>query len=69
MTTPRRSAFDTFKPTTPEGREAKKAAQRYLAKIRTREQAFEVLKRIGIYNEDGSPNPYFHPEAADKPDK
>jgi len=55
-------ALEDIKVTTPEGRRMKEAAKRYLARIKTREQAFEELKKIGIFNEDGTPNPYFHPE-------
>ncbi len=51
-----------IKVTTPEGRAAKRAAQKYLAGIRSKKDAFEALKRIGIFKEDGTPNPYFFPE-------
>ena len=54
--------IEDLKPVTPQGKRMKRAALNYLAKIRTKEDAFEALKSIGIYNEDGSPNPYFHPE-------
>ncbi len=61
--------LEDIKVTTPEGRRMKEAAKRYLAQIKTKEQAFEVLKGIGIFNEDGSPNPYFHPELVEKKGK
>ena len=63
-------ALEDIEFTTPEGRRMKEAVKRYLAEIRTKKQAFEELKRIGIFNEDGTPNPYFHPELAEsKKDK
>ena len=55
-----------FQPQTPEGKRMKEATIRFLRKIRTKEDAFEVMKSIGLYNEDGTPNPYFYPDAADK---
>ena len=61
--------LDNIEFTTPEGRRMKEAVKRYLAEIRTKEQAFEELKRIGIFNEDGTPNPYFHPELAESKDE
>ena len=53
-----------LKMTTPEGRELQEFALRWLEQIDTKEKAFEVLKSIGIYNEDGTPNPYFFPDRA-----
>ena len=53
-----------LKMTTPEGRALQEFTLRWLEQIDTKEKAFEVLKSIGIYNEDGTPNPYFFPDRA-----
>jgi len=54
----------SMRPTTREGRRAQASALSYLENIRTREDAMRVLQDIGLFNEDGSPNPYFYPDAA-----
>ncbi len=53
-----------LKMTTPEGRALQEFAIRYIEQIDTKEKAFKVLQKIGLYNEDGTPNPYFFPDRA-----
>ena len=61
--------LEKIKVTTPEGRRMKKIVEEYLRRPKTKEEAFEALKKIGIYFEDGTPNPYFFPDKEKKEGK
>ena len=66
MPQPPRDKLFSFEPVTPEGRQAQKMARKFMEGIKTPEQAFQVLKDIGLYNRDGTPNPYFYPDSGKK---
>ncbi len=59
----------SLKMTTPQGRRMQRAALQFLETMQTREDAHEMLKAVGIYREDGTPNPYFHPAEDERPGK
>ena len=55
-----------FQPRTPLGKRVKQAAERYVKTIKTDKDALRALTSIGIYNRDGTLNPYFYPDAHDR---
>ena len=64
---PQNIAMDTtllerHTPVTSEGREIKETALELLRHIRTEEDVMRILIRVGLFREDGTPNPYFYPE-------
>ena len=64
---PQNIAIDTtllerHAPVTTEGRKLKETALKLLRDIRTEEDVMHILIRVGLFREDGTPNPYFYPE-------
>ncbi len=63
MNTAELKGLHDLRPTTPEGRVAKKDALAYLERLKSPEDFRKALIAIGLYNEDGTRNPYFYPDA------